>query len=88
LAALVRQHRLAAGLSQEALAERAGISVRGISDLERGLRRVPHPATLARLADALQLSPDQRATLLAVRSEAGTRATPRPPPDAHSRRVN
>ena len=33
---LLRQHRLAAGLTQEELAERARISVRAISDLERG----------------------------------------------------
>ncbi len=35
---LLRRLRLAAGLSQEALAERAGLSARGISDLERGAR--------------------------------------------------
>ena len=38
---LLRRHRLAAGLTQEALAERAGISVRAITDLERGVRRAP-----------------------------------------------
>ena len=36
---LLRRLRSAASLSQEELAERAGLSVRGISDLERGLRR-------------------------------------------------
>jgi hypothetical protein len=40
-AAVLRQHRLAAGYSQEALAERAGLSRRGISDNERGLKRTP-----------------------------------------------
>jgi hypothetical protein len=39
----VRRMRAAAGLTQEGLAERAGLSVRGIYDLERGARRVPHP---------------------------------------------
>src|SRR5262245_51768841 len=39
---LLRRHRLAAGLTQEELAERAGLSVRGVQDLERGLRRTPH----------------------------------------------
>jgi transcriptional regulator with XRE-family HTH domain len=34
---LLLQHRLAAGLSQEELAKRAGLSRRGISDLERGV---------------------------------------------------
>jgi predicted ATPase/transcriptional regulator with XRE-family HTH domain len=52
---VLRRYRLAAGLSQESLAERAGISVRGLSDLERGLSRAPRVETLARLAEALGL---------------------------------
>jgi transcriptional regulator with XRE-family HTH domain len=36
---LLRQHRLAPGLTQEALAERAGLSVHGIQKLERGATR-------------------------------------------------
>ncbi len=40
---LLRQHRRAAGLTQEALAERTGLSIRGLSDLERGARQRPHP---------------------------------------------
>jgi transcriptional regulator with XRE-family HTH domain len=39
--ALLRVHRKAAGLSQKELAEVAGLSRRGISDLERGVRRRP-----------------------------------------------
>ena len=35
---LLRRYRTAAGLTQEELAERAGLSTRGISDLERGAR--------------------------------------------------
>ena len=35
--------RLRAGLSQEALAHTAGLSVRAVSDLERGRARGPHP---------------------------------------------
>ena len=38
---VLRQLRTAASLSQEELAERAGVSLRGVSDLERGLRRAP-----------------------------------------------
>jgi transcriptional regulator with XRE-family HTH domain len=64
LATLVRRHRVAAGLSQEVLAERAGISVRGLSDLERGLSRTARLHTLARLADALGLSGEARTELL------------------------
>ena len=36
---LLRQYRLGAGLTQDALAERAGLSVRAIQNLERGERR-------------------------------------------------
>src|SRR5712692_7636003 len=50
---LLKQYRLAAGLTQEALAERAGLSVREISDLERGVNRAPRPDTLQLLAAAL-----------------------------------
>lgn len=57
---LLRRHRLAAGLSQDALAERAGLSLQGISALERGHRRTPQRDTLALLASALALSEGQR----------------------------
>jgi predicted ATPase/DNA-binding XRE family transcriptional regulator len=60
---LLRRLREAAGLSQEALAERAGLSVRGISDLERGERRVPRLATIRMLADALELDESARSAL-------------------------
>jgi ribosome-binding protein aMBF1 (putative translation factor) len=50
---LLRRYRVAAGLSQEALAEQARLSVRGISDLERGLSRTPRRETVALLAEAL-----------------------------------
>ena len=66
LSLLLKRYRVAAGLSQEALAQRAGLSARAISDLERGLHRVPHTATLDLLATALALSPSQRALLLAA----------------------
>jgi non-specific serine/threonine protein kinase len=60
----VRRYRITAGLSQEALAERAGLSVRGLSDLERGLSRVPRLDTLSRIADALELDASARETLV------------------------
>jgi DNA-binding XRE family transcriptional regulator len=43
---LLYGHRVAAGLSQAELAERAGLSARAISDLERGARRLPYPTTV------------------------------------------
>jgi len=64
--ALLRRHRIAAGLTQEALADRSGLSVRGIADLERGARRYPHFHTLRCLAAALELSPADRVTLVAA----------------------
>src|SRR5579859_6960758 len=63
---LLRQYRLSAGLTQERLAERAGISVRGIADLERGARQFLYADTIARLVGALELSPAQAAALKAV----------------------
>ena len=62
---LLQRYRGIAGLSQQELAGRAGLSRRGISDLERGVRRLPHPTTLRRIANALQLDPVARSTLLA-----------------------
>jgi predicted ATPase/DNA-binding XRE family transcriptional regulator len=81
--AQLRLHRLAAGLSQEALAESAGLSVRGISDLERGVRNAPHPGTLARLADALGLDATARMLL----SRASKPAEVAPEPDASGQSV-
>ncbi len=65
---LLREFRMRAGLTQEALAERSGLSVRGISDLERGLKRAPRRDTVALLLEALDLSPDERAALAAART--------------------
>ncbi|MDQ3854962.1 MAG: tetratricopeptide repeat protein [Chloroflexota bacterium] len=63
---LLRRHRLERSLSQEELAERAGLSVRAISDLERGIRRSPYSETVEMLARALELTPEQRAELIAA----------------------
>src|SRR5918995_6848606 len=69
---LLRQYRMAAELSQERLAERAGLSVRGISDLERGARRVPRLETLRLLADGLNLDQSNRAALLGAAHPTAT----------------
>ncbi len=63
---LLKRYRLAAGLSQEALAARASLSARTISDLERGIHGTPHPDTLELLASALSLSSQQHALLQAA----------------------
>jgi predicted ATPase/DNA-binding XRE family transcriptional regulator len=70
---LLRRYRLAAGLTQEVLAERTGLSVRGISDLERGARRAPRPGTVSRLAQALDLSDAERSGLQGIRDRQATR---------------
>src|SRR5215216_6431443 len=62
----LRRLRETAGLTQEELAEKADLSAKGISDLERGERRRPYPNTVRSLADALELSENERATLVAV----------------------
>lgn len=59
----LRRLRDAAGLTQEELAERAGLSVKAVSALERGRRQRPYPHTVRALADALGLSEDERAEL-------------------------
>ena len=58
--ALLRQARRAAGFTQKELAARARISADAISVLERGLTRAPHQETLNLLAEALQLTPEER----------------------------
>src|SRR5918994_2442283 len=63
---LLRRLRSAAALSQEALAERAGLSRHGVSDLERGARHAPRLETVRMLADALALEEADRGALLAA----------------------
>ncbi len=54
--ARLRWLREAAGLTQEELASRAGLSSDAVSRLERGQRKHPYPHTVRALADALNLS--------------------------------
>ena len=75
--ALLRGHRLAAGLTQEALAARAGLSSRGIADLERGVRRAPYRHTVVQLAEALELDSAQRDALF-LASQQARRVVSRP----------
>src|SRR5579885_3565718 len=64
--ALVRRYRLAAALSQAALAERAGLSTDAVSVIERGRRGAPRPETVALLAGALGLADAERAAFVAA----------------------
>jgi tetratricopeptide (TPR) repeat protein/transcriptional regulator with XRE-family HTH domain len=87
---LLRQLRSDAGLTQEELADAAGLSTRSISDLERGINQRPRKDTARLLADALTLTGEARAGFDAaargVRPEASTvaAATRMLPPDTAS----
>jgi len=59
-ASLLRRTRQASGLTQEELAERARLSCRAVSDLERGVKR-PRRDTVTLLAEALTLAGEARA---------------------------
>jgi tetratricopeptide (TPR) repeat protein/transcriptional regulator with XRE-family HTH domain len=71
----LRTCRFAAGLSQHGLAQRSGLSLRMISDLERGRTRWPYRDSVSRLADALELDGQPRAEFIAA---AGRRRAVRP----------
>jgi transcriptional regulator with XRE-family HTH domain len=72
--ALLRRLRMAAGLTQEELAARSGLSVQAISMLERGVRRAPRDSTVDVLGRALVLEPAQRQALAAAARARGTEA--------------
>jgi predicted ATPase/DNA-binding XRE family transcriptional regulator len=75
LPALFRRLRKAAGLSQEELAERAGVSVRSVTNIESGATHLPRTETLQLLAEALELTGGQHTELLAaVRAQRRSRA--------------
>ena len=63
---LLRELRAEAGLTQEELAEAAGLSPRSVSDLERGIHRTARQDTARLLADALGLADRVRALFVAA----------------------
>jgi transcriptional regulator with XRE-family HTH domain len=60
---VLRRRRLRAGLTQEELAHRSGISVRNIRDIERGSVTRPRAGTVTLLVEALGLDVDERREL-------------------------
>jgi predicted ATPase/transcriptional regulator with XRE-family HTH domain len=80
--ALLKRLRLAAGLTQEALAERAGLSAKAVSDLERDPDRSPRLDSVTLLADALKLEPEMRTRLLALARPESIEAAPATSPAA------
>ena len=75
----LRRLRQAAGMTQEELAERAGISTRAVSDTERGLRSTVHAGTARRLAAALGLAGEARDTFEALARGRPAGEPPAPP---------
>lgn len=78
---VLRRYRRSRALSQGELAERAGLSARSISDLERGARRSPYPETLRLLIGALGLADYEQAEMIEAAKRART-------PAAESRRTS
>jgi len=76
---ILREFRVAAGLSQETLAERARLSAGAISTLERSARRAPQQQTLALIAEALHLGSKDRERFETAAAE-GRHRGPRPGP--------
>jgi tetratricopeptide (TPR) repeat protein/DNA-binding XRE family transcriptional regulator len=63
---LLRRLRAGARLTQEELAEAAGLSPRSVSDLERGINRTARKDTALLLADALSLTGQVRVLFVAA----------------------
>jgi DNA-binding SARP family transcriptional activator len=81
LGAMVRAYRHEAGLTQEQLASRAGLSIATLRDIEQSRRRCPRGRSLAALVDAFDLDPVRAANLVSVarelrRAGGSTRAVP------------
>ena len=74
--ALLRGHRIAAGLSQQELARRSGLSVRAISNIERARTASPYGSSIRLLAAALELTDDEREVLLRAASATAGGAPP------------
>lgn len=83
-AGLLRRYRRRSGLTQDELAERAGLSLAAVSLLERGITLAPQKATAGLLCAALALTPDEAADFMeqargARQQEEVARALPEAP---------
>ena len=85
---LLRRHRATAGVTQEDLANRTGLTPQAIGLLERGKRRHPHAYTVQKLAEALELdgrdlsefeAAARRSTTPRSRDHASVYRVPTPP---------
>lgn len=83
---VLRGYRTTLGLTQEELADRSGLSVRAIRNLEIGRTERPQRQSITLLASALRLTEPDHATLLAAAGRHHPDHPPRPgrcelPPD-------
>ena len=85
---LLRRHRATAGVTQEDLASRTGLTPQAIGLLERGKRRHPHAYTVQKLAEALELdgrdlsefeAAARRSTTARSRDDTSVYRVPAPP---------
>ncbi|WP_053738820.1 tetratricopeptide repeat protein [Nocardia sp. NRRL S-836] len=73
---LLRDHRLAHGLTQHGLAEKAQLSEQAVGALERGDRRYPQAVTVERLAGVFGLAGADRELFVRLASRKGTPRRP------------
>jgi DNA-binding XRE family transcriptional regulator len=69
--AILHRYRVIAGLTQEELAERAGLSVRALRDMERGHTQRPYRQSVQLVADALTLAGQARSQLIRAARAGG-----------------
>jgi len=79
---LLRRHRLAAGLTQEELGERSGLTARAIADMEGGRTARPYRRSVRALADALALAEPERTLLERASRPVALAASAAPSPSA------
>src|ERR1019366_1556317 len=78
---ILRHARRMAGLTQEEVAERTGLSVRAVGDLERGRTGRPHRRSVQLLAEALELPESAYDQLMdALRRQVAASALEQPGP--------
>ncbi|MFF4341167.1 ATP-binding protein [Kitasatospora sp. NPDC001540] len=77
---LLREARQRRQFTLEGLAQASGVSVRAISDMERG-RSLPRPATLSELMDVLELEEDARSRLVQASVRHTVQVPRQLPPD-------
>lgn len=87
LMTLLKGYRVRADLTQEELAEGAGVSVRAISDMERGIVKGPQRRTIEALAAPLALSEAELARLQKVAKQSRARQVPAEQPSLAAVRV-